>query len=56
MILIRLKKQNRLRKEINRLLSKGLILIKTFLKLRFSVFKNQVSFWGAQTHADIIEL
>ena len=53
MFLIQLRKKNRLRKEINRLLSKGMpniylkVTIETFSKLRFSGFKAfcyQVSF------------
>ena len=58
-----IKEINRLRKEINRLLSKGIsniylkVTIETFSKLRFSGFKNLSpgQFWGAPTHADIIE-
>ena len=57
-----IKEINRLRKEINRLLSKGMsniylkVTIETFLKLRFSGFKKFVTgSWGAPTHADIIE-
>ena len=48
---------NRLRKEINRLLNKGMsniylkVTIETFSKLRFSGFQ----FWGTPTHAYIIE-
>ena len=40
---------NRLRKEINKLLSKEMSNIEAFSKLRFSRFKicHQVSFWGA---------
>ena len=58
------KEINRLWKEINRLLSKGMsniflkVTIETFSKLRFSEFKNffhRVSFWGTPTHADIVE-
>ena len=57
-----IKKINRLRKEINRLLSKGMtniyfeVIIETS-KLRFSgclKFFHLVSFWVAPTHADII--
>ena len=46
MFLIKLKKKNRLRKEISRLLSKGMsniylkVTIETFSKLQFSRFKN----------------
>ena len=55
---------NRLRKEINRLLSKEMsniylkVTIETFSKLQFSGFKKfcrLVSFEELQTHADIIE-
>ena len=54
---------NRLRKEINKLLSKEMsdiylkVTIETFSNLIFCVLKicHQVSFWGAPTHADIIE-
>ena len=58
------KKINRLRKEINRLLSKGMsniylkVTTETLSKLRFFGFKkicHQVSFWGVPSHADIIE-
>ena len=59
------KKINRLRKEINSLLSKTMTNIylkvtieKIFSKLWFFKFKkycNQVSFWGAPTQADNIE-
>ena len=55
-----IKETNRLRWEINRLLSKGMsniylkVTIETFSKLRFSgFFPGQ--FCGAATHADIIE-
>ena len=61
-----IKEINRLRKEINRSLSKGMsnIYLKVtidknwrsqnfdFLRLKIC---HQVSFWGAPTHADIIE-
>ena len=57
-----IKEINRLRKEINRLLSKGMsniylkVTIETFLKLRFSGFKKfATGSWRAPTHADIIE-
>ena len=50
------KEINRLRKEINRLLSKGMsniyLKVTTEKKWRISYF---LSFWGAPTHADIIE-
>ena len=58
------KEINRLRKEINRLLNKGVsniylkVTIETSSKLRFSGFKKFVIksvFWGASTHAEIIE-
>ena len=57
-----IKKINRLKKEINRLLSKGMsniylkVTIETFSKL-FLGLKNLSpgQFWGAPTHADIIE-
>ena len=60
-----IKEINRLRKEINRLLSKEMsniylkVTIETFSKLRFSGFQKNLSpgqFWGAPTHADIIEV
>ena len=58
-----IKEVNRLRKEINRLLSKGMsniclkVTIETFSKPRFSGFKNLSpgQFWEAPTHAGIIE-
>ena len=62
------KEANRLRKEINKLLSKGMSNIyfkviieknsKTFSKRRFSKFKTFVTghFWEAPTHADINEV
>ena len=57
------KETYRLRKEINRLLSKGMsniylkVTIETFSKLQFSGFKNLSpgQLWGAPTHADITE-
>ena len=54
MFLIQLRKKNRLRKEINRLLSKGIsniylkVTIDTFSKLRFKNFCHQVSFGELQ--------
>ena len=58
-----IKETYRLRKEINRLLSKGMsniylkVTIETFSKLQFSGFKNLSpgQLWGAPTHADITE-
>ena len=58
-----IKKINRLRKEMNRLLSKGMsniyfkVTIETFSKLRFLGLKlfSPGQFWGAPAHADIIE-
>ena len=58
-----IKKINRLRKEINRLLSKGMsniylkVTTETFSKLRFSLFKNFVtrSVLGSSDSRDIIE-
>ena len=53
-----------LRKEINRLLSKGIsniylrVTIETFSKLQFSEFKkicHHVRFWGSPTHRGITE-
>ena len=61
MFLNSVKETNRLRKEINRLLGKGMssiylkITIETFPKLPFSGFKKLISFLGDPTHADIIE-
>ena len=42
---------------MNRLLSKGMSNIETFLKLRFSRLKNlsPSQIWEATTHADVIE-
>ena len=59
-----IKQISRLRKEINRLLSKVMsniylkVTVETFSKFRFSGFKkfSPGQFWGAPTHADIIEL
>ena len=56
-----IKEINRLRKEINRLLSKGIsnmylkVTIEAFSKLDFLGLKicHEVSFWGAPTEADI---
>ena len=61
-----IKELNTLRKEINRLLPKGMsnIYVKVTIKKNwrsinfdFLSLKNchQISFWGAPTHADIIE-
>ena len=58
MFLIQLKKTNRLREELSRLLSKGMsniylkVTIETFSELRFSGFKKFVtrSVLGAPTH------
>ena len=57
------KEINRLRKEFNMLLGKGMsnmyleFTIETSLKLWYSGLKNLSTgqFWGAPTHADIIE-
>ena len=56
-----IKEVNRLRKETNRLLGKGMSNI--YLKVtteKFSIFWvskicHKVNFWGAPTHTDIIE-
>ena len=56
------KEINRLRKEINRLLSKGMsniylkVTIETFSNFHFLGLKNLSSgqFWGAPNHADVI--
>ena len=53
-----IKEINRLRKEINTLLSKGMSNIYLKLHLRRSQnfdFLGLKNFWGAPTHADIIE-
>ena len=52
-----IKEINRLRKEINRLLSKGMSNIYSFQSFGFLNLKNlsPSQFWGAPTHADIIE-
>ena len=62
-----IKEINRLRKEVNRLLSKGMsniylkVTIEMFSKLPFSGFKKLVTtnfgsvFWEPPTHVDIIE-
>ena len=58
-----IKEINRLRKNVNRLLTKGIsniylkVTIETFSKLQFSGFKKFVTrlFWGAPTHEGIIE-
>ena len=57
------KKINRLRKERNTLLGKGMsnvylkVTIETFSKLPYSGLKNVLpgQFWGVPTHTDIIE-
>ena len=57
-----IKEINRLKKEMIRLLSKGMpniylkVTIEMFSKLQFSGFqKFEISFWGAPTQTDIIE-
>ena len=58
-----IKEINWIRKEINRLLSKGMlniylkVTLETFSKLQFHGFKNLSpgQLWGAPTYADIIE-
>ena len=63
MFFISVKEMNRLGKEINRLLSKGMsniylkVTIETFSILRFSEFKklSPGQFLRSPTHADIIE-
>ena len=53
-----IKETNRLRKEINRLLSKGVSNITRSQNFDFLGFENLSpgQFWGAPAHADIIEL
>ena len=51
------KEINALRKEINRLLSKGILILSSSQNFDFLALKNLLpgQFWGAPTHADIIE-
>ena len=51
------KEINALRKEINRLLSKGMLILSSSQNFDFLGLKNLLpgQFWGAPTHADIIE-
>ena len=51
------KEINALRKEINRLLSKGMLILSSSQNFDFLGLENLLpgQFWGAPTHADIIE-
>ena len=51
------KEINALRKEINRLLSKGMLILSSSQNFDFLGLKNLLpgQFWGAPTHTDIIE-
>ena len=51
------KEINALRKEISRLLSKGMLILSSSQNFDFLGLKNLLpgQFWGAPTHADIIE-